>query len=559
MFDPSQLDDISRREASWQHGSFDEAMHSITLGGDRAAPAAGLTTKPLYSPLDTAHLDYLNDLGFPGEYPYTRGIQPTMYLGRLWTMRQYAGYGTVEETNHRFKHLLQHGMAGINVAFDLPTQLGYDPDHPRAEGEVGNVGISCSTLKDMEILFDGIPLLQASPSFAINAPAQVILAMYLAVAERQGLSMEQLSGTTQNDILKEFIARGNYIFPPAPSVRLTVDIFEWCSRHMPRWNFVNVCGYHMREAGATLVQEVAFALADAITYVEAAQQRGLDVDAFAPRLAFNFAVFTNLLEEVAKFRAARRLWARIMKDKFHARRQASLMLRTGAGSGGSTLTAQQPENNIVRVAIHCLAAALGGVQCMHSASMDEALALPSEKAAMIALRTQQIVAYESGVADVIDPLGGSYYVEALTDRIEEEVTAYLNKIEKVGGMIKAIETGWAQREIAEQAYRYQKEIQQEQRVIVGVNRFREEAHQLPEAHRASPDVVQRIKTELRQLRNKRDNGAVKRALARLQDAARTTENLVAPTMDAVKVYATIGEICDVLRQAFGEYEGYGIL
>ena len=553
MFQTERLAEIERQKTAWENDRLKPAL-------DRYPPSAetqgGLSGPPntVYTPLDVADLDHDRDLGFPGVYPFTRGIQPGMFTNKLWTMRQYAGFGTAEETNKRFKHLLEQGMAGMNVAYDLPSQLGYDPDHPRAQGEVGNVGIACPSLKEMEALFEGIPLDRVSPALAINAPAQIMLSMYIAVAEKQAVRPDKLTGSTQNDILKEFIARGNYIFPVRPSLRLAIDIFEYCSKHMPRWNFINICGYHMREAGSTLVQEVAFALADAITYVDATLARGLAVDVFAPRIAFNFAVTTNLLEEVAKLRATRRLWARIMKQRFGASAPASCMFRTGAGSAGSTLVAQQPENNIMRVTIQALASVLGGAQSLHTASMDEALALPSEKAATIALRTQQVIAHESGVAQVADPLGGSYYVEALTSQIEDEVKDYLEKIETAGGMLGAIESGWVQREIAREAYRYQQDVESGKRVLVGVNRHVTGEAAPIELHQMEPAVRDALIDNLARLRKERDNRAVDRALSDLGRAARGDENLMPLVLTAVKSYATVGEICDVLRGVFGEYQ-----
>jgi len=520
-------------------------------------PPQELPWQPLYTPLDTMGSDYLERIGFPGEYPYTRGIHPGMYLSRMWTMRQYAGFGSPEETHERFRYLLEQGQGGLLVAFDLPTQMGYDSDDPKAESEVGVVGVAVDSLEDMETIFRGLPLEQASPSLTMNAAATVALAMYLVVAEKEGLPRERLTGTTQNDILKEFLSRGTYIFPPRPSIRLTVDLIEFCVRHLPRWNFINICGYHIREAGATLVQEVAFAFADGMAYIEACLERGLDIDSFAPKLAFNFSAFTRVFEEAAKFRAARRLWARIMKERFGARNPDSWKFRTGAGSGGSTLTAQQPENNIVRVTLQALAGILGGVQSFHTAAYDEALAIPTEKSALLALRTQQVIAYESGLAEVIDPLGGSYYVEALTDRIEQEVEEYLEKIRARGGILAGIEEGWARQEIAASAWRHQQEVEGGQKVIVGVNRFAQAAPVPVNIHRADPRVIARQKERLARLRRERDNGEVAKALSRLRDEARGSGNLMYPIIEAVKAYATIGEICGVLREVFGEYQDRG--
>ncbi|MBI3630165.1 MAG: methylmalonyl-CoA mutase [Candidatus Rokubacteria bacterium] len=552
MFDKERIDDIRRaREAR----GADTARGSGAAGAGARGAGPGRETKPLYTPADLADagFDYLRDLGFPGQYPFTRGIYPAMYRERLWTMRQYAGFGSARETNRRFRYMLEQGMAGINVAFDLPTQHGYDSDDPRARGEVGKVGVPVNSLRDMEALFEAIPLAEVSPANAINTPAAVILAMYVALAEQQGLPPERLSGSTQNDILKEFIARGTYTFPPLPSLRLVTDVVEFCARRLPRWNFINVCGYHMREAGSTLVQEVAFALADANTYVRAVIARGVPVDAFAPRFAFNFTAGTNLFEEAAKFRAMRRLWARIMRERFGAREPASWAFRTGAGSGASELTARQPENNIVRVTLNSLAAILGGAQSLHTAAYDEALALPTEKSVTLALRTQQVLAYETGVADVVDPLGGSYYVESLTDRIEEQATALIEEIERRGGMIQAIESGWAQQQIADAAWEQQRRIESGERVIVGVNRFVEEEPGTREIHRHSEEVEEEQRAALARLRAERDNARVRRALDDLRTAAASDTNLVPVLVETVKTYATIGEICGVLRAVFGEY------
>jgi len=522
--------------------------------GPGASPAQhdpSLEVKALYTPADLGEHDYLRDVGLPGQPPYTRGVHPTMYRGRLWTTRQYAGFASARETNQRFRLLLEDGMAGINVAFDLPTQHGYDSDHPRARGEVGMVGVPVSSLRDLETLFDGIPLDRVSPANAINAPAAVILAMYVALAERQGVPPARLGGSTQNDILKEFLARGTYIFPPAPSLRLATDVIEYCARHLPRWNFINVCGYHIREAGGTLAQEVGFAFADAVTYVEAARARGLDIDAFAPRFAWNFTAGTNLFEEAAKFRAMRRLWARLVRERWGARRPESYLFRTGAGSGASQLTAQQPENNIVRVTLNTLAAVLGGAQSLHTAAYDEALALPTEASVRLALRTQQVLAHEAGVTHVVDPLAGSYYVEALTDQIEQRARDLVDEVERRGGMVRAIESGWPQQQIADASWRVQQAIETGERVVVGVNRFVEQTpHRVP-THRHAEGVEAERAAELAALRAGRDGAAVARSLEALGHAAGTTANLVQPLIDTVKAYATVGEICDVLRAAFG--------
>ena len=512
--------------------------------------------KSLYTPADLADraFDYARDLGAPGEYPFTRGIYPTMYRGRVWTMRQYAGFATAAETNRRFRYMIERGMGGINVAFDLPTQHGYDSDHPQARGEVGNVGMAVNSLRDLEILFDGIPLERASPANAINAPAAVILAMYVALAQQQGVPLERLSGSTQNDILKEFIARGTYIFPPGPSLRLVTDTIEFCAERLPRWNFINVCGYHMREAGSTLVQEVAFALGDALTYVQAAIDRGVPVDHFAPRFAFNFTAGTDLFQEAAKFRAMRRLWARLMRDRFGAKKPASWAFRTGAGSGASQLTAKQPANNIVRVTLNSLAAILGGAQSLHTAAYDEALALPTEDSVKLALRTQQVLAHEAGLTEVIDPLAGSYYVEALTTDIEREVQALIAEIERRGGMIGAIESGWVHQQIADAAWEQQRQIEAGERVIVGVNRYTEDEPGRIEIHRHGEDVGEQQVAALQALRAGRDAARVARALDELKAAAASDTNVMPVLVEAVKTYATTGEICGVLRGVFGEYQ-----
>ena len=514
-----------------------------------------LPGQPFYTALDLADrgVDHLRDVGAPGQYPFTRGIYPLMYRSRPWTMRQYAGFATARETNARFRYMLERGMTGINVAFDLPTQHGYDSDDPRARGEVGKVGVPVSSLRDLETLFEGIPLAEVSPANAINAPAAVVLAMYVAVAERQELALDRLSGSTQNDILKEFIARGTYIFPPKPSLRLVTDVIEYCAERLPRWNFINVCGYHMREAGSTLVQEVAFALADAITYVQAAVDRGVDVDRFGPRFAFNFTAGTRLLEEAAKFRAMRRLWARLMRERFGARTPASWAFRTGAGSGASELTAQQPENNIVRVTLNALAAILGGAQSLHTAAYDEALALPTEPSVTLALRTQQVLACEMGVTEVVDPVGGSYYVESLTTDIEERARVLVERIERQGGMLAAIESGWVQQQIADASWEHQRQVEAGERVIVGVNRFVEDERWHVEIHRHLEAVAEERGEALRAVRRERDARGVARALDALRAAAAGDANLVPILVETVKTYATIGEICGVLREVFGEY------
>ncbi|MBN2898941.1 MAG: methylmalonyl-CoA mutase family protein [Clostridia bacterium] len=513
----------------------------------------------LYSPVDIQDVDYMNDIGLPGQFPYTRGVQPTMYRGRLWTMRMYAGFATAEESNQRYKFLVEQGSSGLSVAFDLPTQIGYDSDHPLSEGEVGKVGVAIDSLADMEVLFDGIPLDKVSTSMTINAPASVLLAMYIAVAEKQGVSSDKLRGTIQNDILKEYIARGTYIFPTEPSMRLITNIFEYCSKDVPLWNTISISGYHIREAGSTAAQEVGFTLADGIAYVDAAIAAGLDVDTFAPRLSFFFNAHNDLLEEVAKYRAARRLWAKIMKERFGAKSSKSMALKFHTQTGGSTLTAQQPENNIVRVAIQTLAAVLGGTQSLHTNSKDEALALPTEDSVRVALRTQQIVGYESGVTNTIDPLAGSYYIEAKTNQIEEDAMAYIKKIDDLGGAPKAIDKGYIQQEIMDAAYNYQKEVETGERIVVGMNKFQIEEEAPKGLLRVDPAVGERQKQKIVDLKAKREQAKVDETLVALKAACEGTENVMPFILDAVRAYATLGEICGVMREVFGEYQQSVIL
>jgi methylmalonyl-CoA mutase N-terminal domain/subunit len=513
----------------------------------------------LYSPADIQDLDYMEDLGLPGQFPYTRGVQPTMYRGRLWTMRMYAGFATAEESNQRYKYLVEQGSSGLSVAFDLPTQIGYDSDHALSEGEVGKVGVAIDSLADMEVLFDGIPLDKVSTSMTINAPASVLLAMYIAVAEKQGVSSDKLRGTIQNDILKEYIARGTYIFPTEPSMRLITNIFEYCSKDVPLWNTISISGYHIREAGSTAAQEVGFTIADGIAYVEAAIEAGLDVDTFAPRLSFFFNAHNDLLEEVAKYRAARRLWARIMKDRFGAKNPKSMALKFHTQTGGSTLTAQQPENNIVRVAIQTLAAVLGGTQSLHTNSKDEALALPTEDSVRVALRTQQIVGYESGVTNTVDPLAGSYFIEAKTSEIEEAAMEYIKKIDDLGGAPKAIDKGYIQQEIMDAAYDYQKEVETGERIVVGMNKFQIEEEAPKGLLRVDPSVGERQKQKIADLKAKREQSKVDETLAALRTACEGTDNVMPFILDAVRAYATLGEICGVMREVFGEYQQSVIL
>ncbi len=516
---------------------------------------SGIPIERVYSPLNVEWLDYLSDLGFPGDYPFTRGVQPTMYRGRLWTMRQYAGFASAEESNRRYKFLLDQGQTGLSVAFDLPTQIGYDSDHEMALGEVGKVGVAIDSLKDMEALFRDIPLDKVSTSMTINAPAAILLAMYIAVAEQQGVPQEKLRGTIQNDILKEYSSRGTYIFPPKPSMRIVTDIIAYCSEKVPNWNTISISGYHIREAGSTAVQEVAFTLANGIAYVRAALDAGLHVDAFAPRLSFFFNAHLDFFEEIAKFRAARRLWARIMKQRFGAKDPRSMMIRFHTQTAGCTLTAQQPQNNIVRVAFEALAAVLGGTQSLHTNSMDEALCLPSEQAVQVALRTQQIVGHEIGVTETVDPMGGSYYVEELTRQICERAEDYIKRIDEMGGAPAAIEKGFIQKEIQDSAYAYQREIEKKERIVVGVNSYQVEEEKPTNLLRVDPAVRVSQVEKLKKLKAERDNSKVKETLESLRQAAEGKDNLMFPIIDAVKAYATLGEICDTLRAVFGEYKG----
>ncbi len=531
---------------------FPERKKKFVTGSDKKV-------ERVYTPENLNDYDYSRDLGFPGIYPYTRGVQPTMYRGRFWTMRQYAGFGTAKESNARYKFLLQKGQTGLSIAFDLPTQMGYDSDHIMSEGEVGKVGVAIDSLADMEILFDGIPLDKVSTSMTINAPASVLLAMYVAVAEKQGVSKDKLRGTIQNDILKEYIARGTYIFPPQESMRIITDIFEYCSAEIPRWNTISISGYHIREAGSTAAQEIAFTIADGIAYVKAAIESGLEIDKFAPRLSFFFNAHNDLLEEVAKFRSARLLWAKIMKEKFGAKNSKSMKLRFHTQTAGCTLTAQQPDNNIVRVAIQTLAAVMGGTQSLHTNSRDEALALPTEDSVQIALRTQQIVAHESGVANTVDPLAGSYFVEKLTSDIAKEAQEMIDKIEKMGGMVSAIEKGYVQQQIQNAAYDYQKSIENNERIVVGVNEFKADEKIKPELLKVDPKIGENQKKKLQELKAKRDNKTVEIKLEAIRHAAKSDENLMPKIVEAVKEYATLGEICGILREEFGEYEENVIL
>jgi methylmalonyl-CoA mutase N-terminal domain/subunit len=552
---PPQVGRTSESAEQWSETTYRHAVERASEREPRFTTSSEIEIKPLYTAEDLAGWDPKTQLGYPGEYPYTRGIQPTMYRGRLWTMRQYAGYATAEESNQRYHYLLGHGTTGLSVAFDLPTQMGYDADHPLAEGEVGKVGVSISSLEDMRTLFDGIPLERITTSMTINATASILLALYIAVAREQGADVRKLSGTVQNDILKEYIARGTYIYPPQPSMRIITDLFRYCAEEVPRWNTISISGYHIREAGATAAQEIGFTLANGIAYVQAAVDAGLNVDKFAGQLSFFFNAHNMFFEEVAKYRAARRMWARILRERFGAKDERSWLLRFHTQTAGSTLTAQQPDNNIVRTAYQAMAAVLGGTQSLHTNSKDEALSLPTEEAVQVALRTQQVLAYETGVADTIDPLAGSYYVEALTDELERQAWEYIAKIDALGGSVRAIEQGYIQREIEEAAYRYQCEMEEQRRIVVGVNKFQSSVEEQPPAIlRVDPEVGRRQAAKLAALRERRDNAAVGSALAVLEDAARGTANLLPRILAAVEAYATLGEISDTLRRVFGEQQ-----
>ncbi len=552
-------DNLQSESKQWIEGAYKKSIEKSPEREKEFTTVSFSPIKPLYTPLDSTNEDYGKHLGFPGQYPFTRGIQPTMYRGRFWTMRQYAGFGTARESNERYRYLLEQGQTGLSVAFDLPTQIGYDSDDPLADGEVGKVGVAIDSLADMEILFDRIPLDKVSTSMTINSPAAILLAMYIAVAEKQGVAKEKISGTAQNDILKEYIARGTYIFPPKPSLRLITDIFRYCKTEVPKWNTISISGYHIREAGSTAAQEIGFTLADGIAYVQAAIDAGLDVDDFAGQLSFFFNAHNDLFEEVAKFRAARRLWAKIMKERFGAKKTKSMMMRFHTQTAGSTLTAQQADNNIVRVTIQTLAAVLGGTQSLHTNSRDEALALPTEDSVRIALRTQQIVAHESGITDTVDPLAGSYYVEALTDHIEGEAMEYIRKIDAVGGMIPAIEAGYPQSEIQKASCRSTKMIEEGNRIIVGVNKYRIEEKELEGLLKIDCSVQDAQIQSLRKIRTERNQTEVHARLAELKKAAEGTDNLMSFVLQAVRAYASIGEICNTLRSVFGEYREHNTL
>ena len=553
MFDQQRLKALKEQQEQWQQATLHKNLNKHPERLERFMTTSSAPVDRLYTPLDVAGLDYERDLGFPGEYPYTRGVHGTMHRGRLWTMRMFAGFGTAEETNERYKYLMEHGETGLSVAFDMPTLYGYDSDDPEALGEFGKCGVAVSSLADMEILFDGIPVDEITTSMTINSPAAVTWAMYIAMAEKRGIPMEVLGGTIQNDILKEYIAQKEFIFPPRPSMRLVVDTFEYGSKYLPRWNTISISGYHIREAGSTAAQELAFTLVDGLEYVRWGIERGLDVDEFAPRLSFFFNSHNDFFEEIAKFRAARRIWAREMRETFTASNPRSWLLRFHTQTAGCSLTSQQPENNIVRTAWQALAAVLGGTQSLHTNSMDEALALPSEYAVKVALRTQQLIAHESGVVNTVDPLAGSYFIEAMTNRMEQETYEYFRQIEAQGGVIPAVEKGFFQREIAEAAYRYQREIDTHQRVVVGVNQYAEDEPISIPLLRMDPTGYDRQLARLEQVRRERDNERVAVTLGALRQAAQGTENTMPYILDCVRAYATLGEIMGVFRDVFGEY------
>jgi methylmalonyl-CoA mutase N-terminal domain/subunit len=540
----------NRTKRDWRKTMLSSSLKRSAERQEKFETSSGMEIDTVYTPEDLANFDYTRDLGYPGEYPFTRGVQANMYRGRMWTIRQYAGFGTAEETNERYRYLLEQGQTGLSIAFDLPTQIGYDSDHPLAKGEVGKVGVAIDSLRDMEVLFRDIPLEKVSTSMTINATAPILLAMYIALGKKQGIDPTKLNGTTQNDILKEYIARGTHIFPPRPSMRLTTDIFAYCAEQIPRWNTISISGYHIREAGSTAAQEIGFTLANGIAYVQAAIDAGLDVDTFAPRLSFFFNSHINFFEEIAKFRAARRLWAKVMKERFGAKEPRSCMLRFHTQTAGCSLTAQQPHNNIVRTALEALAATLGGTQSLHTNSFDEAYAPPSQEAVTVAVRTQQILGYESDIADTVDPLGGSYYIEHLTNSLEKEAGEYISKIDSIGGAVAAIEQGYQQREIQDSSYRYQKEIESGKRIVVGVNKFVSPYPEIVGLLRVKPEVENRQRERTARVRKDRDTANVNRALKRLEDVARSNDNTMPAFLECVESYATVGEICDVLRKIF---------
>jgi methylmalonyl-CoA mutase, N-terminal domain len=545
---------VSKSKQEWLQTVFAKATERFKERKPRFETQSGHEVQPVYGPEDLADWNYHERLGYPGEYPFTRGVQPTMYRGRLWTMRQYAGFSDAEESNRRYKFLLEQGQTGLSVAFDLPTQIGFDSDHPMSEGEVGKVGVAISSLEDMETLTDGIPLDKITTSMTINATAPILLALYVAAAKKQGVDLAKIGGTTQNDILKEYIARGTYIFPPRPSLRLITDVFAYCKDNLPEWNTISISGYHMREAGCTAAQELAFTFADAIEYVDAALEAGLTYDEFGGRLAFFWACHSNFLEEVAKFRASRRIWAKIARERYGSKDPRAQMVRFHTQTGGATLTAQQPLNNIIRTTLQAMSAVLGGTQSLHTNSYDEALALPTEKAVEIALRTQQIIGYETSVADTIDPLAGSYYIESLTDQVEAETWAYLSRIEDLGGALAGIEQGFQQREIQESAFKLQRQAETKDRIIVGVNQYLTDDEMQADLMRVDPTVAKKRQDQLAALRARRDNAAVEESLRKIRAAAHTEENMMPLLIEAVEGYTTVGEICGVLREEWGEYQ-----
>jgi methylmalonyl-CoA mutase N-terminal domain/subunit len=553
MFDEKVIQKIRDGKSNWEEGSLKKTLAKSPEAKPVFTTISGETVDRLYTPLDVTSLDYDRDLGYPGEYPFTRGVQPTMYRGRYWTMRQYAGFGSAKDTNARYRYLLQQGQTGLSVAFQLPTQAGYDSDHPLSMGEVGKVGVAIDSIDDMKVLFNSIPLDKVTTSMTINAPAAVLLGMYLAIAEEQGVSWDKVGGTVQNDVLKEIICRGQYIYPPKATMRLTVDLIEFCQKHVPRWNTISISGYHIRESGSTAAQEMAFTIADGIAYAQACADRGIPVDSFGPRLSFFFNAFTNVLEEVAKFRAGRRYWAKVMKERFNAKDPRSMMLRYHVQTGGVTLTAQQPLNNIVRVGLQTYATALGGGQSLHTNSYDEALCLPTQEAVTVALRTQQIVAEESGATDSIDPLAGCYYVEHMTDKIEAEIDAYIKKIDAMGGTLTAIEQGYIQKEIQNSSYRFQKEIESNERIYVGINKYTMEEPPPTNLLRVDMSVGEVKTAELKKFRAERDNAKWKAALDNLRKVSQTDQNVLPAVIEAVKAKATVGEVCDVWREIYGEY------
>ena len=542
----------SESKAQWREAALEPLKKRYPERRDSFSTSSDLEVDTVYVPEDLDGFDYADKLGYPGEYPYTRGVQPNMYRGRLWTMRQYAGLASPEESNRRYRYLLDQGQTGLSIAFDLPTQTGYDSDHPMATGEVGRVGVPISSLADMEVLLAGIPLDRVSTSMTINATASILLALYVAVGKKQGVPLDKLNGTLQNDILKEYIARGTYIYPPASSMRLVTDVFRYCSQNVPRWNTISISGYHMSEAGATAVQELAFTFSNAIAYVQSAVDAGLDVDKIAGRLSFFFVAQSDLFEEVAKFRAARRMWARIMRERFGAENPRSWMLRFHTQTAGVTLTAQQPDNNVIRTTVQALAAVLGGTQSLHVNSKDEALALPTEESVQLSLRTQQILAHESGVTDTVDPLAGSYYVESLTDRLEDEAFRHIERIDELGGAVAALEDGYQIREIHESAYRHQRAVEREERVVVGVNRYQASTPPIAKMQSIEPEQTQSQLRRLARVRRERDDSKVEASLARLEEVAQGSGNTVPAILECVEAYATVGEIADVFRGAFGE-------